>query len=520
MSHVKEEEAEIVKFPGIASISLSITPTTNLEDYEKIEAIVRVYDENEEQIMRQKARSLFTIAKNLKLFIQNRTNLPINDRRLSVWFAEYLGKVGVKIDEEEAYQLIKRASQALEKISRVTIEEVDASDLVSFETDVQAKLIALKTDHLFTEEELNDLLEEHQSPVTSKVVRTIQYTNSGGAVHKDKLTLEIKPTEQMLKHSLVTSFKNETQADLTDVLITDIIPYCYKVLESKAVGTEEASQKKELLDGGLKVSWRVATVSAGSEIKILYSLEKRIPRTVLIRKGEEIRIVQDYNSILEEEDIEGKAVQYFISEVINLLPVTIDELIIRDLVPNELRVVKSSLTEEMELIDFGQKYGYNIQRVITNVETGTKILQKFIIEPAPLLWKIDLEVPTEDGVILATKILEETPKENLYICTIQVSTPTPCTLINEVESGLSAKEFFPPSNKPENTTKMQWSISDDFTLSMVLSGTLARQPTPITIQVEGITQTAQSTTPLSRKSQVLALPFAHVALYRKAAKND
>ena len=79
MSETNDKEAAIAKFPGIASISLSITPVGKETDFELIEAIVRVYDENDEQIMQQKARSLFTIAKNLKLFIQNRTDLPIND---------------------------------------------------------------------------------------------------------------------------------------------------------------------------------------------------------------------------------------------------------------------------------------------------------------------------------------------------------------------------------------------------------------------------------------------------------
>ncbi|MHA1628766.1 MAG: hypothetical protein ACTSXO_07120 [Candidatus Heimdallarchaeota archaeon] len=521
MSQKNEEEAEIVKFPGIASISLSITPIANLDDFNQLEAVVRVYDENNEQIMRQKARSLFTIAKNLKLFIQNRTNLPINDRRLSVWFAEYLAKVGIKIDEETAYQLIKQASQALVKISRVTIEEVEASDLVSIESDVVANLIALKSDHLLSEEELYGLLEEHQSPLCTKVTRSIQYTNSGGAIHKDKLALEILPAEQVLKHALVASFMNESQSDLTNVLITDIIPFCYKLVDAKITGTENIPYKKELLENGLKISWTISTVPAGTEIKILYSFEKRIPRTIMIRKGEEIRIVQDYNSILEEEDAEGKVVQYSVSEVINLLPVTLDELIIRDLIPNEFKVVESSLPEDVELIDFGQDYGYNLQQVFTNVETGTKILRRYFVEPAPLLWKVNLEVPVEDETILATKILEATPQENLYICTIEVSTPVPCLLLNEIESGLSASEFYPSERKPENTSKMQWSLSGDFSISFVMSGTLARQPNPITIQVNDKKYTAEIAPKLAaRNSRLIALPFSHVALYRKTIRKD
>ncbi len=394
MSHSEEKEAEIVKFPGIASISLSITPIGEFENFDMLEAVIRVYDENEEQIMRQKARSLQIIAKNLKLFIQNRTDLPINDRRMSTWFSDYLTKMGIKLDEEESYQIIKKASQALERVSKVNIELVEPSDLVSIETDVLANLIDLKSDHLMSEDELNDLLEKHQTPVTNKVVRTMTYINNGGVEHKDTLNLEIVPSEQILEHTLVASFKNETEKELTKVVISDIIPFAYKILDvtSKVGG----KYKKELLPKGLKIIWKVSSVAPGKEVKVFYKFERRIPRTIYIRKNEEIRIVQDYNAIVIEKP-EGEPIKrHFISEVINLLPVTLDELVIRDLIPTEMQVTEKSITDETKLIDFGQNYGINIQVSETNVETGTKHLKKYEIIHAPLIWKFSLILPVSD----------------------------------------------------------------------------------------------------------------------------
>ncbi|HUT80921.1 MAG TPA: hypothetical protein VMZ29_06940 [Candidatus Bathyarchaeia archaeon] len=514
MSEQHGKESEIVKFPGIASISLSITPIQNTNDMELLEAIVRVYDENDEQIMQQKARSLFTIAKNVKLFIQNRTDLPINDRRMSVWFAEYLGRIGIKVDEEEAYQYIKKASQALEKISRVKIEDVESSDLVSIETDVLAKLIPIKSERLLSEDDLYDLLEKHQTPVTNKVARTIQYKNSGGVDHKDKITLEIHSTEKLLEHKLLASFKNETEKDLTDVMISDIIPYCYKILD--VVCKEGGKFKKELTDSGLKVTWKVSNVPSGGEVKAFYNFEKRIPRTIMIRKGEEIRIVQDYNSLMEEEGETGTLKQYFISEVINLLPVTLDELIIRDLVPMEMRISGVEQIEDLEIIDFGQIYGVNAQRTLMNVETGTKILHRYDIDLAPLIWKIDLKIPVEgQEEIIATKIIEQV-KEDVHICTIVASTPIPCTISNEIEASLTVSEFMPTTEEPDNTKKMSWNFTDNFIVSMVLNGNFSRQPNPIKITVNGSEYSAEiNDLTQTRNSQLISVPFNHVALYRK-----
>ncbi|NHJ85666.1 MAG: hypothetical protein FK734_09405, partial [Asgard group archaeon] len=278
----EEHEAEIVKFPGIASISLSITPLNKVEDFDLLEAIVRVYDENNEQIMRQKARSLHTIAKNLKLFIQNRTNLPINDRRMSVWFASYLTNLGIKLDEEQAYQIIKLASQALEKISRVNIEGVESTDLVSIETDVLANTIELKTDRLLSEDQLYEILEKNQSPVTNKVVRKITYKNSGGVEHKDSIKLDIHPGDKILEHKLVASFKNETEHELTHIVLSDIIPYVYRIISIDCKGSKYS---KSLLDDGLKITWKIDKLASGEETKVFYTFEKRIARTILIRKG-------------------------------------------------------------------------------------------------------------------------------------------------------------------------------------------------------------------------------------------
>ncbi len=521
MSHSDEKEAEIVKFPGIASISLSITPIREFESFEMLEAVIRVYDENEEQIMRQKARSLQIIAKNLKLFIQNRTDLPINDRRMSTWFADYLTKMGIKLDEEESYQIIKKASQALERVSKVNIELVEPSDLVSIETDVLAKLIGLKSDHLMSEDELDDLLEKHQTPVTNKVVRTMTYINNGGIEHKDTLNLEIVPSEQILKHSLVASFKNETEKELTKVVISDIIPFTYKVTD--VTSKEGGKYKKELLESGLKITWKVSKVAPGNEVKMIYNFEKRIPRTIYIRKNEEIRIVQDYNSIIVEKP-EGEPVKrYFISEVINLLPVTLDELIIRDLIPTEMQVKEKSITEETKSIDFGQNCGINIQVSETNVETGTKHLKKYEIIPSPLIWKYSLISPVseEDSrEIAVTKLIEQTSKEDIYICTIVASTPEPCKIICQVEDGLKATEFMPSELAPNASgNTLTWEIEGKLTVSLVLEGKLSKRPQPPKVKIGTKDyEMPESSIVMERKSKIIAMPFSHVALYRKVSR--
>lgn len=521
MSHSEETEAEIVKFPGIASISLSISPIGEFENFDLLEAIIRVYDENEEQIMRQKARSLQIIAKNLKLFIQNRTDLPINDRRMSTWFADYLTKMGIKLEEEESYQIIKKASQALERVSKVNIELVEPSDLVSIETDVLANLIDLKSDHLMSEDELNDLLEIHQTPVTNKVIRTMTYINSGGIEHKDTINLEIVPSEQILEHTLVASFKNETEKDLTKITISDVIPFVYKILDvtSKVGG----KYKKELLKDGLKITWKVSKVTPGNEVKMIYRFERRIPRTIYIRKNEEIRIVQDYNAIIVEKP-EGEPVKrYFISEVINLLPVTLDELVIRDLIPTEMQVKEKSITDETKLIDFGQNYGINIQVSETNVETGTKHLKKFDIIPAPLIWKYSLISPLseEDSrEIAVTKIIEQTSKEDTYICTIVASTPEPCKIISQVEDGLKATEFMPSELAPDASgNTLTWEIEEKLTVSVVLKGKLSKRPQPPKVKIGTKDyEIPESSIAMERKSKLISLPFTHVALYRKASR--
>ena len=519
MSQPEIKEAEIVKFPGIASISLSITPINEFESFDMFEAIVRVYDENDEQIMRQKSRSLHTIAKNLKLFIQTRTNLPINDRRMSTWFADYLGRISIKLDEEESYQIIKKASQALERVSRVKIELVEPSDLVSIETDVLAKLIELKSDHLMSESELYGMLKKHQTPVSNSVQRNISYVNSGGVEHKDKLKLEIIQDENILEHSLVASFKNETEKELTKIVVADVIPFCYRIKE--VTSKEGGKYKKELLEKGLKIQWNVKALAPGNEIKVFYTFEKRIPRTIYVRKDEDIRIVQDYNSLLVDETTD-KVTNYFISEVINLLPVTLDELVVRDLIPTELRIAEGSITEEMKFIDFGQLYGTNVQTTQMNIETGTKSMNNYQVDPSPLIWKYDfiLVIPESKDEVKVTKIIEQIRSIDAIICTIIASSSVPCQIICDLESGLKAEEFLPPTSSPQvSKDTLTWEVKEQLAVSVALSGTLNRQPIPPKIKVNNKEYTMpEVSNGFIRKSKVLSIPFNHVALYRKTER--
>jgi hypothetical protein len=515
-----QQEAEIVKFPGIASISLSITPLNEVDDLSLLEALVRVYDENDERIMRQKARSLQTIAKNLKLFIQTRTNLPINDRRMSTWFAQYLSKNGVPLGEEESYQIIKQASEALEQVSTVDIGLVESTDLVSIETDVLANLIELQTDHLLSEDELYEIMKENQCPICNEAKREISYTNSGGTTHKDIVQLEIIKDEKINSYSLQAHFKNETEKDLTDIQLSDIIPYCYKI--NSASGGKIKPPKKELMKEGLKLTWEIKKVKAGESVIVSYRLEKRIPRTILIRKENEIRIVQDYNSldrIIDESS--GKESYKFFSEVINLLPVTLDEVIIRDLIPNEFLLDKEDELIDIRKIDFGNNCGVNIQWSKMNVETASKLLLEYSLKPAPLLWKSKVEVPLGKELtetIKATKIIESISGGNQHICTLIASGSKPFKLTNEIERGFKVKEYYPKDLNPtKEGNKQSWHITGRFIVSMVLSGSFEQQPTSLKVTYEGKehTNTKSSQKPV-RNTQLISLPFNHVALYRRA----
>jgi hypothetical protein len=174
----------------------------------------------------------------------------------------------------------------------------------------------------------------------------------------------------------------------------------------------------------------------------------------------------------------------------------------------------------VRLIDFGTKYGLNIQWSMMNVETGTKLLKKYNVHSAPLVWKSDLKVPIgEEGIsnVLVTKILEPMQNKNQQICTIVASSPVPCEVIYDLETGLKATEFSPSDCEP--TIKGQqliWSVDNRLEVSMVLSGRLNREPTPPKVKIDGTIHTSPAAEGTHiRTSKVISIPFTHVALYRR-----
>ena len=175
----------------------------------------------------------------------------------------------------------------------------------------------------------------------------------------------------------------------------------------------------------------------------------------------------------------------------------------------------------MRLIDFGQVYGKNIQMTYTNVETGTKFLNKIVIEPSPLLWKIDYQftIESEDEVhpTFMTKIIEKVPNTNYYICSISVSTFSTFKLVNLIESGLEVLEYLPTILEPTITNKeIIWEADERLSASFVLKGNLATKPLPPKIIIQGKEYTCSPSSLSSKRvSKIISILFNHVALFRK-----
>ena len=132
---------------------------------------------------------------------------------------------------------------------------------------------------------------------------------------------------------------------------------------------------------------------------------------------------------------------------------------------------------------------------------------------------MDLSIPLKDDSnedCVISKILEKMPKENAYICTIVSSTPVPCTITNEVESGLKTTEFLPSELAPSDDKEMSWDIDKKLSVSFVLKGNLTRQINSPKVIINGKEHTAKiSEIGNVRRSKITTLPFTHVAMFRK-----
>ncbi|MHA1681003.1 MAG: hypothetical protein ACTSUE_08335 [Promethearchaeota archaeon] len=278
----------------------------------------------------------FHVVQELTQFWESEAGMPIFPRRMAAWLSDYLQDLGYA---QFSFEYI------LDAINKLLSDRDTLAMLLKMlgnvDPDVKPSTRRLDIElpnsgvGEFLANEIDNQIEEVPTVIGSQII----FIDEEGEVSSIKAEQEIvkageaSDSKKELKTS--TSFSNPTGTTLKNVQINNIVPYGYKVMDTKVLGFEDIQPRKKLLDEGLQLTWILPELEGGQETKIEVDLERRVARTIVVNMRSVVDVIQTYFNIVPAED-KFTANDAFI----NINTSDIDHLVFEDEIPFTFNLIE------------------------------------------------------------------------------------------------------------------------------------------------------------------------------------
>ncbi len=290
-----------------------------------------------------KFNSLEEFISKLREFWDKSLSTPAQDTRIARWLVEYLQELNINTDYNEVLSILKgnfkvEPDVVVEEENELQEEEITFLLEEKSNIKIKAKRKKIQMSEL-SQDKLNQVLDSMLSDVkptrktTGKTI--IGFTTPDGKEEKieaEKPILEA-PIDDVVNYK--SGFKNSFDYQITNLSLSDIIPFDYEINDVKLSGIVAEKINEEPTDDGLKIDWNVPTLNPNEDVEIEYVLGKRILRTILIHDEDEVTTLQTYEGILKEGSYYYAESTYVFQSKTDV----IDNVRILDQVPNDFQVV-------------------------------------------------------------------------------------------------------------------------------------------------------------------------------------
>ncbi len=138
------------------------------------------------------------------------------------------------------------------------------------------------------------------------------------------------PERELTTFSSLSEVINPLEEEITEVEIIDKIPFAFQVVDIES--SDLTLEKREVSPDGLLFSWSKDRLAPGEKIQVHYRLRKRIHRSIVMRSGKKINLIDTYHSLHEQTQNQLTVdIPYT-----NVSGAHIDEILIEDSIPAEL----------------------------------------------------------------------------------------------------------------------------------------------------------------------------------------
>lgn len=309
----------------------------------------------------------------------------IQDARLARWIEEYLSELDVTVDYNDILAAVRGRYVEVPNIEvedAVELTAQEAEDLLPqrdqdthISSGILRKIKYEIEDFDEMQRVLDSFLQQNKPKRSENAQSKIDYVHNGDSkVTEDVFYFQNSPIKSLT--TLHTQFSNPHKEALENVVVNDLIPFDYQILEVKSVGSNVERLENEQIDKGLYVKWKAVSLPSGDTIKIDYSLIPKMLRTIIIRDDNDLNILQ----ATEDVSIESGAIWIDSNYTFYDKTPIIENVKILDQIPGNLTLVRST----PDVVEPRGK--------LTHTSLGTEIIWSYSDVPALTQVKIEYEL--------------------------------------------------------------------------------------------------------------------------------
>jgi len=262
-----------------------------------------------------------------------------------------------------------------------------------------------------------------------------------------------------LDYAAKTELVNEYEEELVDIEIIDTIPFQWQVVDIKS---DFDLDERRSTNEGLVFTWRKERIDPGSKVSVEYVLRKRVERSILLRKENQVSVVSLYHSI--KQDMQAEL------NFVNTTGEVLREVLIEDVIPPELIVKDTKFSRDIKPVTIPTHDSTLYRWIFSNLLPGDNFSVNYEFREKPLTRYYIDEIEIDGKVVKIEKIsqplIDSYQYDYIWMYSIDNQVPEDFMLFDRIPADFDLILVDPfhlrPSIRKYHTQKLlSWQISSE-----------------------------------------------------------
>lgn len=343
---------------------------------------------------------------------------------------------------------------AISNTTRKKTERSIKSDAVVKDQKGEAKIISPKSSFTPVQEELRTTTTTTEnSEETDLGIPSLDEENI--PLELSEKTLELTDTLD-LDYSAKTEIVNEYEEDLTDIEVVDTIPFQWQIVD---INSNFELEEKKRTDEGTVFTWKTDQLKAGNKAAVEYILRKRIERSIIIRKNNQVSVLNLYHSL--HQNLEAHL------DFVNTSGENFQEVLCEDVIPPELIVKEVKSRQKIKPVTIPTPDSTLYRWIFSSLPPGDNFSVDYTFNEKPLTRHYQNKVELDTSIIeyekISQPIIDSAGYEYIWIYTISNPTEHKITFTDRIPANfeiyLVEPLYLSPNTSQDKTVKvLTWEL--------------------------------------------------------------